>query len=282
MHRRNEIIAMRCAGVNILQITKSLILTAAVLGAINLAFEAAIAPHAVERIAEFMVAAEAKAGHGTAVNGVTFANRPAGRIWFFGEFDGLSATAKTVLVHCYGENGNETARIFAKSAIFDGDRNCWKFSNCTVTPFSEETNGPIRFDFFGEKYFEDFDEHPRIIGASMKKIRDLSFGETVDLIKYSRGIAAANGFSLKFHGTFANAVSCILVLLLAIPFAVSGIKVNPVVGAAKASIFFLLFLICGVIFSFAGRGGFVAPLTAAWAANAIAAVAIGKLLGGAM
>jgi lipopolysaccharide export system permease protein len=280
MHRRNEIMAMRCAGVNILRIAKSIILGVVSLVVVNLAFEAVITPKAIDYVTAFRIQVNGKAGHKTIFNGDAFYNRLANRIWFFGAFGKVSHKASTVFVTCYGKNGAEKVRIFANSAEFDVEKNCWRFVGGQVVTFDVATAKPVKVEFFEEKHFKDFTESPKTIAASLKKIRDLSFEEVVNLLEYSNDAFAMerNIFLVKFHRTFAKSASCMIIMFLAISFAVCGAKVNTAGNTAKASIFILLFLIGGEIFANLGNAGFMPPIAAAWAVNAIAIIPIIKLL----
>jgi lipopolysaccharide export LptBFGC system permease protein LptF len=103
--------------------------------------------------------------------------------------------------------------------------------------------------------------------VSLKKAKHLSFSEVVNSMKYAGKTAASNVFAVKFHKTFASAMSCLVVLLLAIPFSVMGMRVSPLVNLSKAVAFLMIFLVFGVIFTSLGNKGILPSPVAAWGMN---------------
>jgi lipopolysaccharide export system permease protein len=63
-------------------------------------------------------------------------------------------------------------------------------------------------------------------------------------------------------------VGPLIVIAIAIPFAVSGVRVNPAVGVSKSiGLFFLYYVLTTAATTLATRGA-VAPVVAAWLPNA--------------
>ncbi|MDR1433443.1 MAG: LptF/LptG family permease [Puniceicoccales bacterium] len=282
LYGRNEITAMKSVGIHILEVCKPLAVSTAVLAAINLIFEAAVMPAATDYVAAFRTRTDAKIGYATVAKKIGFYNHRDNRIWCMKSLDKLSYEAKDVLISCYNESGQEELRIHAQAAKFLPVENFWHFQNCSLTAFDTGTGSPKSVDLFTEKDFENFREHPKMIISSLKKTRDLSFHDVKTLLEYAGTDSVANAFRVRFHGTFANAANCIIVMFLAIPFAVTGAKIKPLIRTAKACVFLLLFLVLDTLFALLGNGGVLSPAVAAWAANAVILLPIAGLLRTAM
>ena len=75
-------------------------------------------------------------------------------------------------------------------------------------------------------------------------------------------------YAVEYHGLIAGVVGPLIVIAIAIPFAVTGVRVNPAVGVSKSiGLFFLYYVLSTVATSLAARG-VVEPPVAAWLPNA--------------
>jgi lipopolysaccharide export LptBFGC system permease protein LptF len=69
---------------------------------------------------------------------------------------------------------------------------------------------------------------------------------------------------VSYHQAISGPFNCVLALLLGVPFAIAGNRVNPMVGATKAiGIFVGYFLLAGICRMF-GEQGFLIPVVAGW------------------
>jgi lipopolysaccharide export system permease protein len=74
-------------------------------------------------------------------------------------------------------------------------------------------------------------------------------------------------YAVRYYGLIADVLGPLIVIAIAIPFAVSGVRVNPVVGVSKSiGLFFLFYVFTTVATSLATKG-IVSPLAAAWLPN---------------
>ncbi|MDR1528693.1 MAG: LptF/LptG family permease [Puniceicoccales bacterium] len=282
LHRKNEIIGARCAGMSILEISKPIIIGGIILALCNLLFESFIIPSAIDYVTTFRLKTDLRGGYATIAPKMGFYNHVNNRLWFFKSLNKLSHTAKDVTISCYNDKNVEESRIFAQTATFSKDKKYWICKNCSVIIFDPKTELPTGVKLFAEKAFETFAETPKIMLASLKKPKDLSLSEVLEAIKYCRSEPAENVFWVKFHQIFANAADCMIILFLAIPFAVMGIRVNPCVNIARASGFLLIFLFCGTICETLGSNGILRPALAAWITNILILLPIIKLFRRAM
>ncbi|MDR3143967.1 MAG: LptF/LptG family permease [Puniceicoccales bacterium] len=281
LHSSNEIVAMKCAGMNLLEIAKPVIACGVILASINLLFEAFVAPRASTQMTHFMARIKSKAGHVTKLTNVGFRNGYANRIWFFRCLDEFSNCAENVIVSCCGSDGGETERIFAKFAKFSDGDGCWHFSDGSVTIF--DGNGrAASIARFAEKKLEAFSESPKIMAISAKKIKNLSLAEILGAIKLCGNGTVHNIFLARLHGMFAAAVRCALLLFFAIAFSTIGASGNTFANAAKATVVLLLLLAFESTVAVFGNGGVLPPPLAAWATTAVIFLPIAHLFRRAM
>jgi lipopolysaccharide export system permease protein len=281
LHRKSEIVGARCAGMSILEISKPIIMGGIVLALGNLLFESFLIPSAIDHVTTFRLETDLRGGYTTAAS-VGFYNHMDNRLWFFKSLDKLSHRAKDVTISCYNDKNVEESRIFAQTATFPKDKKYWICKNCSVITFDPLTELPTDVKLFAEKAFETFTETPEVMLASLKKTKDLSFPEVLEAIKYYHSESAENTFLVKLHRIFANAADCIIILFLAIPFAVTGVRVNPFVNISRASGFLLVFLFCGTICETLGSSGILRPAFAVWITNILILPPIIKLFRRAM
>jgi lipopolysaccharide export LptBFGC system permease protein LptF len=69
----------------------------------------------------------------------------------------------------------------------------------------------------------------------------------------------------------ANPVICLVVVGLGVPFATSGVRVNPMVGMTKAMVLFFAFFAMANVVSILGSQGRLPALWAAWLPTILAA-----------
>lgn len=76
-------------------------------------------------------------------------------------------------------------------------------------------------------------------------------------------------YVVRYHTLLAGTFACFIVTAIAIPFAVSGVRVNPAVGVSKAISLFFLFYVLAEVGRQLGEQGVLAPALAAWLPNLV-------------
>jgi lipopolysaccharide export system permease protein len=103
-----------------------------------------------------------------------------------------------------------------------------------------------------------------------RRPRDLSFFELKRLIRYFSEENGSKGvpYAVRYYSLISDTLAPLIIIAIAIPFAVTGVRVNPAVGVSKSiGLFFLYYLLAAAAQSLA-TGGWVAPNVAAWLPNA--------------
>lgn len=276
LHRNNEIAAIRSAGLNIFRTTRVLWVACLVLCGVSLLLNARVVPWSVEtsrRLLEgFELEAEqrgAAAARLGVVPSVTFDNQSEGRIWFINRFNRVAQRAHGVTVSLLDERRREFRRITAREAGFDGQRGGWTFRSGRLLELEPETGEVRRAVAFAERVEPDFAEDPALMLLIDRKPGDLSFFELKRIVDFfgSEKNPKLARYAVRYYGLLADTLGPIIILAIAIPFAVAGVRINPVVGVSKSiGLFFLYYLLANTATILGGKG-LLDPLWAALMPN---------------
>jgi lipopolysaccharide export system permease protein len=272
LHRNNEITAIRAAGLNIFATTRSLWLAGIMLSGVSFLLNARVVPWSVEAsrslLESFELRAAAKAMPGGTlgvVTSVTFDNRHDNRMWFMNRYSRLSKTAYGVMVSNLDHSRREVSRILAREGSYDPVRGGWTFTDGREIIFDPELGEIMRTSTFTKKSLPNFNEDPMLMLLIDRRPGLLSFNELRRIVKY---FAAENNpklapYEFRYYGLLFDTLGPLIVIAIAIPFAVSGTRVSPAVGVSKSIGLFLLFYVLSGIASFLGGNGYLEPIWAA-------------------
>lgn len=273
LHRNNEITAMRSAGMNVFKITRSLWFAGTLLAGLLLWLNASIIPYAKEELRTLYdnIKYENQMKHmkvadvGKVAN-MCFNNRRDDRLWFTNSFSVVTNLANGVRVSVLDDKGREISRVMAREGVYDDVKKCWYFKDGQEITYQPQTHRAIKAIGFEKKYYEDFKEEPKIMVLSMRRTKDLSLYETKMLIDAFEGENSyeARPYLVRWYSIWGSAFACIIVVAIAIPFSVAGVRTNPMVGVSKTVGLFFLYFVLDSLFSTLGGRGFVPPF---WAAS---------------
>lgn len=276
LHRNNEIVAMRASGASLFRISRSLWVAGLLLTAVLFYLTASLVPTSVERARTFIDNLEYASLEETAskkeqglVYNLGFDNRKDGRLWLMNRFSERAWLGLGVNVFTRRIDGEELSRISAAEAYFDDTRGCWVFLNGRELIFDPETGDPMRMLSFEEKSFEAFHEDPNLMLALHKDPKELS------LFELRRIIGAippdenpvVNAYLVRYHSLLAMPFSCLVVVGLAVPFSVFGVRSNPMIGILICMCCFLIFYLLISISTILGDRQIIPALLAAWLPN---------------
>ena len=100
-------------------------------------------------------------------------------------------------------------------------------------------------------------------------VGDLSFQELRQLIDYFNfeNSPRVTPYAMRYYGLIAATLGPLIVIAIAIPFAVTGVRVNPAVGVSKSfGLFFLYYIFTNIASSLAMKQ-LIDPALAAWLPN---------------
>jgi lipopolysaccharide export system permease protein len=200
-----------------------------------------------------------------------FDNRKDGRLWFMNRFSERAWLGLGVNVHTRDATGQEMSRISAREAYYDDTLGHWVFIDGRELLLDPETGDPLRALPFEQKKFENFDEDPALMLALHKEPKELSLNELrriIDTVPPEEN-PAVRAYLVRFYSLLAAPFSCLVVVGIAVPFAVSGVRTNPMIGVSKAMGFFAFFYVLISVASIVGERQLVPAMLAAWIPNLV-------------
>jgi len=272
LHRNNEIMAVRAAGLNIFATTRALWLAGVFLCGVSLLLNAKVVPWSVEASRSlfegFQYRAEATAAPGGSfglVPSVTFDNRRQNRMWFINHYSRPTETAYGVTVSELTNRRREKTRLMAREARYDAIRRSWTFTDGREMWFDPEQGDLMRTVTFATKTVPYFSEDPNLMLLIDRKPTELSFYELRRITDYfsSEDNPKFLRYEVRYYGLLFDTLGPLIILAIAIPFAASGVRVSPAVGVSKSiGLFFVYFILSGIATPLGGNG----VLDPVWAA----------------
>jgi lipopolysaccharide export system permease protein len=286
LHRANEFVTLRAAGVSLWRITAPIWLAGVLACGLSWYLNASVVPWSVEesRLLRDTLQFRQQAQSLTedrigAAYSVAFDHRAAGRMWFFNRYSQFTGKGYGVTVSELDPQRREVRRIIAAEAWPDAARGGWTFKAGRELTFEPESGEMLAPRPFTELWREGFREDPRLMLLIDRKPGDLSIFELRRLIDYFQASLnpKAVPYEVRYYGLIADTLGPLIVIALAVPFAMAGVRVNPAVGVSKSiGLFFLYYVFMNLATSLATKQ-LVDPLLAAWLPN-IGMAAIGVWL----
>lgn len=276
-HRSNELTAIRAAGLNIFAATRILWAAALLLCGLTLWLNARIVPWSVEASRQllegFQYRAQAQRGVETSklgmVTGVAFDNQRTGRMWYLNRYSRFTGRAYGVTVSELDRERRERTRIMAREAVYAEGKG-WTFYDGREMWFDPEGGELMRTTAFAEKSIGHFREDPELmLLIDHSKLRTLSFFELQRVLTYFtlEDNPKVVSYAVRYYGMIADTLGPLIILAISIPFAVSGVRVNPVVGVSKSIGLFLVYYLLTNLATLLGGRGYVDPVWAALMPN---------------
>ncbi len=276
LHRANEFTAMRAAGVGFGRLMTPIWIAGLLCCGLSWWLNTSIVPWSVEKSRElkdelqFRHDAKLQSADRTgAAYSVAFDNQRARRMWFFNRFSRFTRHAYGVSVSELDARRHETARLVAAEAWPDATRGGWMFKNGRALSFAVDTGELVADQPFAEKFVANYDEKPDLMLLIDQRPIDLSLRQLRVLIDYleSEHSPKSVAYAVRYFGLIADTLSPLIVIAIAIPFAVAGVRVNPAVGVSKSiGLFFLYYMLANFASSLATKG-ILEPDLAAWVPN---------------
>lgn len=278
LHRNNELTAMRAAGLNIFAVTRSLWLAGAGFCALTLLLNARVVPWSVEQsrslLDSFEFRAEAKKTGGAddtlgLVSGVAFDNQRQNRMWYINRYSRYTEKAYGVTVSELDHKRREKTRILAREGMYDPISRSWSFRDGREIWFDPELGEVMRTVAFQEKRVPHFNEDPTLMLLIDRKPQHLSFNELARITDY---FALENNpkivpYEVRYYGVLCDTLGPLIIIAIAIPFAVSGVRTSPAVGVSKSIGLFLLYYLLSTMATMLGARSIVEPMWAALLPN---------------
>lgn len=276
LHRNNEFIAFRATGMSVFRITRSIWLAGLVLSIALWLLNASLIPWSVEQSRlvrdniEFRH--EARSVDRSEVGVIyplAFDNRKDNRMWFINRYSQYLQEGYGIMVSMMDDQRREKRRVTAKSGYFDEEEKGWRMLDGRDSRFDVESGELVFTRRFDAMDLENVDDDPELMLLFRKRPKDLSYLELKRIIDNFtiEENPKVREYESRFHALIASAASCLIVTGLAIPYAVSGVRVNPAVGVSKSIALFFGYYILSSLMGALGKREILSPEVAAWSPN---------------
>jgi lipopolysaccharide export system permease protein len=212
------------------------------------------------------------------VRPLDFRNEVTGRLWHIGIYNALSGEMLNPKV--VWPEGGSVFTIYANRAV--RTNGVWTFYGVLEFKDSEDTGMPAPFLQTNVLACPKFAETPEQIkseikisgilslpGARRTKTSDMSILEIVNYLRLhphpSREVG--NWLHTKLQGRLATPWTCLVVVVIAIPFGVPTGRRNVFVGVASSLFIGFTYFVLQQVCLALGSGGYMPPWLAAWSPN---------------
>ncbi len=287
-NKHHELIAIRAAGVSIWRLAAPY-LAIGVLASVALFLASeVIGPRAQEQAELVLNRYRTKLDQQTELQwrrDVNFNNDMAGREWKIGAFGLLSNEMLRVNVTWTGRD-NIRRVLFANRASHTNG--VWHFSDAEIWAYDTYSPDPTRTRT-NRVVFPELDESPRLIKSEIKistfardkmaKRLRFSLAEILDYQRLHPRLTGgkADELSTQFHGRLSMPLTCLVVVLLALPFGAASGRRNVAIGVAVSIAIGFAFFVLSRLSLVLGTGGHVPGWVAGWA-PVVAFAAVGVQL----
>lgn len=275
LNRNQELAAARAAGLSIARLTAPLWFAAGACGLALAGLNGAWVSSSLEASREIServeFAAVSSRGTEAQVTGsseiVAFDSGDGRRRWIVGRLAVAAGRASDVHLHLLDASGREERRIVARTAEFTKQGAVWQWTFREAREFIfEPASGALLRQPRHAVLGPIPGDNPELMAATAQRAKDLSFRELAGLSAqagwFPEGKTAQ--YSMRYHGTLASPIICLVVVAVAIPFAVLGGRVNPMIGVSKTLGLFLIYYFANLLMSAFGSSGTIPPVLAAW------------------
>jgi lipopolysaccharide export system permease protein len=276
LHRANEFTAMGAAGVSMMRIMAPVWCIGLLVCGMVWWLNSTVVPWSVETSRELRESVEFRKQAHTlaadrigAVDSVAFNNPRAQRMWFFNRYSQVLHRGFGVTVSELDTSRRERSRLVATEAAPNSRGEGWIFKYGRELTFDPATGELLGTEPFTEKLVPQYHEDPKLMLLIDRPVRDLSFPELRQLMDYFtfENSPKVTPYAVRYYSLLADTLGPLIVIAIAIPFAVTGVRVNPAVGVSKSfGLFFLYYILTNIASSLATKQ-IVDPVLAAWLPN---------------
>lgn len=212
---------------------------------------------------------------------VSFQNAKTGRFWLISRLGLSSGQAYQVSVYSYDARGRLSRCVSASSADVKKVAGVWTWTFHRGRDQRYDAAGTmVAQPFFESLTIPGYDEDPEVMLFARRDADELSLREVSKIVEQTGASPSGQNavYVMRYHSILSGPFICLVVIAVAIPFAVAGGRVNPMVGVAKTFGLFLAFFFLSSVCAAFGVSGSLPPVVAAWLPSVLtAAWALPKL-----
>jgi lipopolysaccharide export system permease protein len=277
LHRANELTAMRAAGVGFARMMAPVWVVGLLACGAVWYLNSTLVPWSVENsdrlkasIAYRNQAKSLDRDKVGAVYDVAFEDPATGRMWFFNRYSQAAHLGSGVAVTQREKGRFPSSQILAAQAWAEPAKGGWRFRHGRQLEFDADTGEVTANRPFEEKFMAGYNEDPQLMVLTDRRPEDLSFFELGRLVRYFRvqNPSKVPDYAMGYYSILAATLGPLIVIGIAIPFSVSGVRVNPAIGVLKSMGLFVLYYVLNVVAKTAAARGWLQPEYAAWMPSA--------------
>ncbi len=278
--RHHEITAIRSAGVSLWRLSLPYFAVGLLISLASFVINEKWVPDSSDRAEEIMNRhAPPKAGAlgRNKVRHLGFTNARDGRIWQIGIYD--SETGEMTNPQVFWTQPDQS-RVWLKADRGDYTNGVWTFYNVYVAKEALETNAlAVPVLETNVLVVPQFTETPELIRSEIKisnrlvlaraRRADVPLTEIINYLRLHPNPAPSERSWLytKLQGRLASPWTCLVVVLIAIPFGAASGRRNVFVGVASSILICFIYFVLQQVTLALGTGGYVPPWLAAWFPN---------------
>jgi lipopolysaccharide export system permease protein len=279
--RHNEITAIRAAGVSVWRLSLPYLAVGLMGSLVLLAINELWAPgsdDAVKLILERHLPAVARSAGGKEFRNLCFDNSRDGRIWRIGVYNSQTGGMIEPIVSGTARDGSGPWQLKAERAVpINGT---WTFYNVREFRETAQTDlPPVPSLQTNVLAMPEFTETPEEINSEIKISASLSLRAArkadvpiMELLHYLRlhpnpSRSDASWLHTKLQGRLAAPWTCLVVVLIAIPFGAAAGRRNVYVGVASSILICFVYFVLQQVGLALGTSGSLPPWLAAWSPN---------------
>ena len=270
LSRHNEITALRASGVNTLRIITPLIFIGIAISLAVFLVNDKLVPQAsvISNTIKETRFDRNQAESGDIIENITIFGKD-GRLFYARQFNLKTKTLRDVVILEHDKNQILKRKITAERMEWAGDK--WRFFGCDVFRFNKEGDVLGKPTVFRTPKVLQFTERPENL---LKKQTQPEFMNYAQLREYVQLLAlesksTARKLLVDLDYKLSLPFTSIVVMILGIPFAISRTRTRAMASMGIALAIALVFYIANATFLALGKGGFLPPIIAAWAANVL-------------
>jgi lipopolysaccharide export system permease protein len=283
--KHNEITALRAAGISLWRLSGPYFVVGLVATGIVFALNEFAMPRCQRWAQEIEVRhlkADASPKIKTKFTKTGFRNLTARRVWQFGEYDTATASMLNPKI-AWMLPDNSERQLWATSGEYTNG--VWMFNDVQFFIRANQTNKLVRdFATTNAIAMPEFDETPARIQLELKfndgqtlqasRTADIPLAELWEYLRHNPDVSGEDAHRLltKFHGRLAAPWTCLVVVLIAIPFGAQPGRRNLFFGVAGSIFIVFAFFVLQSVGMALGVGGHLPGWLAAWLPNLIFAI----------
>jgi lipopolysaccharide export system permease protein len=265
MKKRNEIIALKGCGLNVLRLSRPLIVTSFVLAAILFLLSEIVVPLASSRGNELWRVDVRKHGPGRAYVGKNIWYKAANAIYWVELFDGKNQVMIAPSFYFFDRSFKLVKKIDAKTAVWN--QHHWVLKDGIILELKRDGSYELaRFD----RLMLDIPETPEAFKKKEKKPEEMSYWHLKQFAERVRAEGYdATEYFVNLHLKIAFPFIVVIMVLLGVPIALAPLKGGtPVAVSLGVALCFAYLFALGLCRS-AGFAGILPPLLSAWLPNGV-------------